>query len=64
MSCDDVGVVAQEAKAASIARLELPGELAGVAALAFVPGSNRLLVATNDARVLVIDPETSQVSAQ
>ncbi|CAL5222772.1 g5185 [Coccomyxa viridis] len=52
---------AEEAKAASMARLELPGELAGVAALAFVPDSSRLLVATNDARVLVIDPETSQV---
>lgn len=47
-----------------MARLELPGELAGVAALAFVPDSSRLLVATNDARVLVIDPETSQVGLQ
>ena len=55
--------LAQEAAVPSIARLELPDELPGVAALAFVPGGNRLLAATNDARVLIIDPESSQVNA-
>ena len=43
--------------------MELPADLPGAAALAFVPGSHRLLLATNDARVLVIDPEESQVSS-
>ena len=55
--------MAQEADIPSIARLELPDELPGAAALAFVPGGNRLLLATNNAQVLVIDHESSQVSA-
>jgi hypothetical protein len=51
----------QEAALPSIARLELPSELPAAAALAFVPGSNQLLVATNDARVLLIDTKTPEV---
>ena len=51
----------QEAALPSIARLELPSELPAAAALAFVPGSKKLLLATCDARVLLIDPDTSEV---
>ena len=54
---------AQETATASIARVELPAALPGAAALAFVPGNHNLLLATNDARVLVIDPENPQVSS-
>lgn len=54
----------QEAALPSIARLELPRELPAAAALAFVPGSKKLLLATCDARVLLIDPDTSEVRLQ
>ena len=44
-----------------LAPLALPAKLPAAATLAFVPGSNRLLLATSSAEVLVIDPAESAV---
>ena len=44
-----------------LAPLALPAKLPAAAALAFAPGSNMLLLATSDFRVLVIDPAESAV---
>ena len=45
----------------SLAPLALPAKLPAAAALAFAHGSNRLLLATSNAEILVFDPVESVV---
>ena len=63
MDCSPEGHLCgvQGSAAMGLTPLAMPAELPAAAALAFAPGSNRLLLATSDAKILVIDPAESAV---